>query len=98
MRRNGLVYLRFEVRRLLHQDGGKLRVVGCVRKLQKRRRLSRQILPADHHAPHKYLRQVQRLMTKFVSTQLLKSELNGFHWNKKKPRGAGGNPVVRLYT
>jgi hypothetical protein len=98
MRRNGLVYLRFKMRGLLHQNGGQLRVVSCLRKLQKRRRLSRQILPTDHYAPHKYLRQVQRPMMGFVSTQLLKSELNGFHWNKKKPSGAGGNPVVRLYT
>jgi hypothetical protein len=97
MRRNGLVYLRFEMRCLLYQDSGKLRVVGCVSKLQKRRRLARQILSTDHHAPHKYLRLVQRPMTEFVSTQLLKSELNGFHWNTKKPSGADGNPVVRLY-
>jgi hypothetical protein len=65
--------------RLLDQDGRELRIIGCMSKLQKRRRLTRHILPADHHAPPQTLETLQRQMMEFVSTHLWKSKPIGFH-------------------
>ena len=47
-RRTRFINLRFKIGRLLNQDGSKLRVCGFLGKLEKRRRLTREIVPAYH--------------------------------------------------
>ncbi len=47
-RRARLVNLRFQISRFLNQDGSKLRVGGCLGELEKRRRLTHEIIPAYH--------------------------------------------------
>src|SRR5258708_26069312 len=47
-RRARLVNLRFQISRFLNQDGSKLRVGGCLGELEKRRRLTHEILSAYH--------------------------------------------------
>src|SRR5258706_5842858 len=47
-RRTRLIDLRFKISRFLNQNGSKLRVVGCPGELEKRRRLTHEIIPAYH--------------------------------------------------
>src|SRR5258706_4496761 len=44
----GFINLGFQMSRLLNQDGSKLRVGGGLGELEKRRRLTREIVPAYH--------------------------------------------------
>src|SRR5260221_4873682 len=69
-----LVNLRFKISRFLNQDGGKLRVGGCLGELEKRRRLTHEIIPAlSRWFPFYYTAQ-KHSSRKFGSVRMCKSE------------------------
>src|SRR5882762_3862784 len=77
-RRTRFVNLRFKIGRFLNQDGSKLWVCGFLGKLEKRRHLTHEIIPAQHNvfpAIYSLPPSAKRGCLEFGSSQMSKSEL-----------------------